>query len=171
MNTFSVLAYDLSCDYSGLKKKLQKAAKYKDCAVVGEWTKSITNHMYWCAASSPNGDGDEMVKRWKSLIDHLCNDHSSCYGNHTDLEDRHRKWLIPGIFMQCFKYLINNIHTHLGSKACEKVSDIISNNRLMEDVRKLSPHHQTSSLESYHSVVNHFAPKLLAFSYVGIYCR
>jgi len=84
-----------------LKKKLLKAAKYKDCSVVGEWTKSITNHMYWCAASSPDGDGDEMVKRWKSLMDHLCNDHSNCYGDHTDLEDRHRKWLIPGII--CFE--------------------------------------------------------------------
>jgi len=57
--------------------------------------------MYWCAASSPDGDGDEMVKRWKSLMDHLCNDHSNCYGDHTDLEDRHRKWLIPGII--CFE--------------------------------------------------------------------
>ena len=43
-----------------LKKKLQKAVNNKDCEVVGEWTKSITNHMYWCAASSPDGDGEEM---------------------------------------------------------------------------------------------------------------
>ena len=43
-----------------LKKKLQKAAIYKDCEVVGEWTKSITNHMYWWAASSPDGDGEEI---------------------------------------------------------------------------------------------------------------
>jgi len=50
-------------------------------------------------------------------------------------------------------------------EAYEKVSDIICNDRLIADVMKLSPHHQTSSLESYHSVVNHFTPKLLAFSY------
>ncbi|XP_065907620.1 uncharacterized protein [Dysidea avara] len=143
--------YDVWHVAKGLKKKLQKAAKYTDCMVVGEWTKSITNHMYWCTASSP--DGDEKVKRWKSLMDHLCNDHSNCYGDHTDLENRHKKWLIPG------------------SKACEKVSDLITNKQLLADVRKLSSHHQTSSFESYHSVVNHFAPKLLAFSYVGIYCR
>ena len=59
----------------------------------------------------------------------------------------------------------------IGSKAYEKLSDVVLNNRLMKDVAKLSPHHQTSSLESYHSVVNHFAPKLLAFSHTGMYCR
>ena len=63
------------------------------------------------------------------------------------------------------------VNTYIGSKACEKVSDLITNKQLLADVRKLSSHHQTSSFESYHSVVNHFAPKLLAFSYVGIYCR
>lgn len=59
----------------------------------------------------------------------------------------------------------------IGSKAYEKLSDVVLCRRLMKDVKKLSPHHQTSSLESYHSVLNHFAPKLLAFSYTGIYCR
>ena len=59
---------------------------------------------------------------------------------------------------------------YVGSKAYEKLSDVVLN-KLMKDVMKLSPHHQTSSLESYHSVLNHFAPKLLGFSYTGIYCR
>lgn len=59
----------------------------------------------------------------------------------------------------------------LGSKACELLSDIILNKHLLDDIKKLSPSYQTSSLESYHSVVNHFAPKLLSFSYVGMHCR
>ena len=59
----------------------------------------------------------------------------------------------------------------IGSKAYEKLSDVVLNNTLTKDIGKLSPHYQTSSLESYHSVVNHFAPKLMAFSHTGIYCR
>ena len=58
-----------------------------------------------------------------------------------------------------------------GSKACEKLEDVVLSKYLINDMRKLSSYHQTSSVESYHSVVNHFAPKLLAFSYSGIYCR
>ena len=50
-------------------------------------------------------------------------------------------------------------------------NDIICNNRLLVDVQKLLAEKQTSSLESYHSVVNHFAPKLIAFSYIGMHCR
>ena len=57
------------------------------------------------------------------------------------------------------------------SKAYEKLSDIILNKQLCNDLEKFLPVYQTSSLEAYHSVVNHFAPKLLAFSYTGIYCR
>ena len=50
-----------------------KLSKYKDCDIVGAWIKSITNHMYWCAASAPDGDGKEMVTRWKSLMISMMN--------------------------------------------------------------------------------------------------
>jgi len=60
---------------------------------------------------------------------------------------------------------------YTGTKACEKLNDIICNANLLADIKKLSPYQQTSSLESYHSVINHFAPKLLAFSYIGMHCR
>lgn len=75
---------------------MSKAAKYKDCELINDWVKSITNHMYWCAASSQ--DGEEMVTRWKSLIDHLCDQHEGCY--HDDLGDRRKKWFTPGIIIK-----------------------------------------------------------------------
>jgi len=65
-----------------------------DCAIVGEWIKSITNHLYWCAASAPDGNGDDMVKHWKSLIDHICNIHEDCYN--LELSDRPVKYIFPG---------------------------------------------------------------------------
>ena len=65
----------------------------------------------------------------------------------------------------------NHFDSIIGSKAFEQLSDVVSSKHLLADIKKLSPSKQTSSLESYHSVLNHFAPKLLAFSYVGMHCR
>ena len=53
----------------GVAKKLEQLAKQKDCEVVREWVKSISNHLFWSAASSDNGD--LMVAKWKSIANHL----------------------------------------------------------------------------------------------------
>lgn len=81
---------------TGVKKKLVKLGKYKDCDLINDWIKSITNHLYWSAASAPDGDGEQMATRWKSLMDHICDRHEGCY--HFDLSERERrkKWFIPG---------------------------------------------------------------------------
>jgi len=44
--------------HTGVKKKLLKVAKYKDCE---EWIKSITHHMYWCVEKE-NGYLVEITK-------------------------------------------------------------------------------------------------------------
>lgn len=64
-----------------------------------------------------------------------------------------------------------SFYIYSGTKACEKLYEVICNKQLLVDIKQLSPFQQTSGLESYHSVINHFAPKLLAFSYVGMHCR
>ena len=38
------------------------------------------------------------------------------------------------------------------SKANEKLSDLLTNSNLCKDITRLSPVHQTSSLEAFHSV-------------------
>ena len=57
------------------------------------------------------------------------------------------------------------------TKSSEKLTPLLTNVNLTKDIARLCPSHQTSSLESYHSVVNHFAPKSIAFSYLGMECR
>ena len=57
---------------------------------------------------------------------------------------------------------------YVGTKSSEKVIDLITNGRFCNAVCKMSPAYQTSSLEAFHSVVNHFAPKSVAFSYEGM---
>lgn len=91
---------DYTCTYNyiiaGIKKKLVKLGNYKDCNLINEWAKSITNHMYWCAASAPDGNGEEIATRWKSLMDHICDSHEECYHLPLGQMERRKKWLTPG---------------------------------------------------------------------------
>jgi len=58
-----------------------------------------------------------------------------------------------------------------GTKACERLSSIVLNKKLCQDILKLSPLHQTSSIEAFHSLILQFAPKMLSFSFMGMLCR
>lgn len=59
----------------------------------------------------------------------------------------------------------------LASEAYEKLCTALNNDTLAKAIKKASSVEQTSCLEGYHSVVNQFAPKMLAFSYLGMFCR
>ena len=79
-------------------KKLEKAAKGKDCDVIRPWIKGIANHMYWVAASSGD-NGKQKVAKWTSLLNHLTDvheGHSTDYPRceHGELEDR--LWIKKG---------------------------------------------------------------------------
>ena len=60
---------------------------------------------------------------------------------------------------------------YLGSEAYEKLSDALTNSRLSAAIEKVSSEAETSSLEGYHAVINHYAPKMLAFSHQGMFAR
>jgi len=75
---------------TGIKMKLAQVAKPKDCELIGEWIKNITNHLCWCPVNA--ADGDYIVKQWKSLMNHCCNIHEDCYHNSLDsLEEKRKK--------------------------------------------------------------------------------
>lgn len=57
------------------------------------------------------------------------------------------------------------------SKAGVKLQKLVQNTLFSNDVAKLSPCQQTSSLEAFHSLVIQFAPKSIAFSYMGMMSR
>lgn len=59
----------------------------------------------------------------------------------------------------------------IGTLVYEKLCEALSNKALVRGIKQASPHAQTSCLEGFHSVLNHFAPKMIAYSYVGMYCR
>ena len=84
----------------GLRKKVQALAKQKDCKVIGKWEKSIINHLYWCVASTPEGNEATIKAKCVSLDNHLHNvhrGHSKDFPKclHGKLRGRHKnkKWL------------------------------------------------------------------------------
>ncbi|XP_051988963.1 uncharacterized protein LOC127648343 [Xyrauchen texanus] len=124
----------------GLAKKIDALGKERSCGEVLAWRRSIINHLYWCASSSKTGE--EAVEKWKSVTNHVQNVHhhnSDLFPvcAHPPLEMR--AWLTPS------------------TKACERFCDLMINQRLLKDVSKLSPHHQTSSVEGFHSLILKFA--------------
>ena len=50
------------------------------------------------------------------------------------------------------------------------VAYALNNINLVKGIKQASPFAQTSCLEGFHSVLNHFSPKMIAFSYAGMYC-
>ena len=61
--------------------------------------------------------------------------------------------------------------TLLESLVYEKVYGALTNERLIKGIKQASPIEQTSCLEGFHSTLNQFAPKMVAYSYVGMFCR
>lgn len=59
----------------------------------------------------------------------------------------------------------------LGSDSYEKLCTALTNNSLVKGIKQASPFAQTSCLEGFHSLLNQFTPKMIGYSYVGMYCR
>lgn len=83
----------------GLRKKLEAAAKQKDCQLIGEWLRSIINHLYWCIVSTDPGETDMVGAKWLSLENHIHNVHSghsdifpSCLHDDLSGQNTRKKW-------------------------------------------------------------------------------
>ena len=84
---------------SGLRKKLKATAKQKECKIIGNWQKSIINHLYWCVASTNDGDEETILAKWLSLDNHVHNKHThsdkkfpKCTHGDLTSSDRNKKW-------------------------------------------------------------------------------
>ncbi|KAL0963808.1 hypothetical protein UPYG_G00313850 [Umbra pygmaea] len=149
--------YDVWHVEKGISKQLEKDCRMKDCGKLQHWRRSIKNHIYWTAASSTTGP--ERVAKWTSILNHVQDIHihedpifSKCLHPLRKTTDK-SKWLTAA------------------TPAFYKLQKVMTNKRILKDVAKLSPHHQTSSFEAFHSVILRFAPKNVVFPFLGMLCR
>nr|XP_055050478.1 uncharacterized protein LOC129436396 [Misgurnus anguillicaudatus]XP_055050487.1 uncharacterized protein LOC129436396 [Misgurnus anguillicaudatus]XP_055050496.1 uncharacterized protein LOC129436396 [Misgurnus anguillicaudatus]XP_055050507.1 uncharacterized protein LOC129436396 [Misgurnus anguillicaudatus] len=149
--------YDVWHIEKGLSKKNLKISQSKDCEKLQKWVPSIKNHIYWTAASSSSGQ--ERVAKWTSILNHIQDIHThedpifpTCLHPQCTSKDK-TKWLKAGTPAFC------------------RLEKVLTNKKILKDIAKLSPHHQTSSLEAFHSVILRFAPKNVVFPFLGMLCR
>ncbi|XP_068747225.1 uncharacterized protein [Montipora capricornis] len=144
-----------------LKKKitklLNKLTKEKGNEELQPWVKPCERHLYWSATSTLDGNGKVIWAKFKSFLSHIINRHTNLDDPlfnkcaHGDIPDR--KWIDPE-------------HT-----VYDKVKKALTSDSLKKGIIQASPSAQTDCLEGFHSVLNQFAPKIIAYSYLGMYCR
>jgi hypothetical protein len=98
-----------------------------------------------------------MVAKWQSVVNHMHNVHT----NHSQLFTACQHEVFDDNQVKRTKWVKPN------TKASTKVEAIVLAKLLQKDILKLSPAEQTCAVESYHCVINYFAPKLHVFSYHG----
>ncbi|XP_061891027.1 uncharacterized protein LOC133641150 [Entelurus aequoreus] len=149
--------YDIWHVAKSIGKKLKAIYKHKDCEDLKPWVQSIINHLYWAAVSTPPGEGELLVAKWKSVERHIQNihkDHGDLFPicTHGQLQ-RQKKWLKQS------------------SRSAVKLEEVVNNKSLLKDIAMLSGEHQTSKVEAFHSLIIQFTPKMYVFSYIGMLCK
>ena len=144
-----------------ISKKLLGKSKRKECADLGPWVKSITNHLWWSAANCKE-DEELLVEMWQSITHHVCNIHAWNSGDkyhrcaHGELqpeEERKTRWLIPD------------------SPAHQALQDVLFDKNLVKDIRHLTKACRTGELESFHNMLLKYCPKRKHYFYPGMLAR
>ncbi|KAI4828836.1 hypothetical protein KUCAC02_022908, partial [Chaenocephalus aceratus] len=85
-----------------LGKALDAAAKEREYEDLKLWRPAIINHLYWTAASTPDGDPDVMEAKWQSMVNHVQDIHEHgtpafpcCAHPPLEGEARDKEWLEP----------------------------------------------------------------------------
>ncbi|XP_033098348.1 uncharacterized protein LOC117102235 [Anneissia japonica] len=60
----------------GIRKQILKVSKQKDCGIIGRWTQSIINMVYWIACTTPetdniDRDGELRKQKFQSIYNHV----------------------------------------------------------------------------------------------------
>lgn len=91
------------CFETGVGIALDAASKERECEDLKLWRPAVINHLYWAAASTPDGDPDVMEAKWKSMVNHVQDIHEhgtpaflSCAHPPLEGEARNKQWLEPG---------------------------------------------------------------------------
>jgi hypothetical protein len=142
--------YDVWHVAKGLKKKMKK--NFASSKNLISWSKSISNHLWWCSQTC-GGCSATLLQKWNNLLQHLTNKHSNC--EHEELapeQSRKKAWICE-------------------QSEVKKLRSLITDTRFNNDLKKCTQFVHTGNLESLHSKANIYRPKKYHFSYEGMVLR
>ena len=153
--------YDVWHVSKSVVKKLNKKAKLKSCQDLSRWIQSVSNHLWWSAATC-NGDVKLLREKWVSVLHHVRNKHSwndaelfrkCAHPCLTRREVKRKCWLKPG------------------TPAYVALEEVVLQPKLLKDLANLTDFCHTGGLEVYHSMILKYCPKREHFSYKGMVAR
>ncbi|XP_051522031.1 uncharacterized protein LOC127422499 isoform X4 [Myxocyprinus asiaticus] len=153
--------FDIRSVVKGFYKKLLSVSWKKGKQDLQPWIKSICNHL-WYSCATCGGDANDLTKKWKSLLHHICGVHHwmedgrqhRCH--HDDLlpeQQRRRRWL------------------RKESPAFQSLSSLVLNKGLLNDLRQMALFKHTGKLEVFHSRLLKYCQKNLHFHYSSMTAR
>ena len=119
------------------------------------WIKSIDNHFWWCCLTC-NGNLEELMGKWLSLLQHICGFHEFPNNNifkrceHGNID---REWLTPT------------------SSSYIALKRIVTEKLFISDMKYFVDFLHTGNLEVFHSLLLKYCPKRLQFSFHGMITR
>ena len=145
-------------------KKLIKKAKKKSCVELLPWIQSVSNHLWYCAATCDN-NASILREKWLSLLHHITGKHRWKASKEYKLVKKCGHPRISTKDQKEIEWLES------GSPAHVALEEVVTNKKLLKDLEKLTEFHHTGELESYHSVMTKYVPKREHFSYNGMVAR
>ena len=136
------LQYDVWHLLKWVVKKLSQRAKQKGCEELSPWIQSISNHLWWSAATC-NGSVQLLREKWKSVLDHVANKH---------------KWSGNTLFHRCSHRRISSSEAKKvcwlkpGTPAHLALEEVVLNPKLLTDLAKLTDFCHTGKIKVYHSM-------------------
>jgi len=153
--------YDVWHVSKSVVKKLNKKAKLKSCQDLSRWIQSVSNHLWWSAATC-NGYVKLLREKWVSVLHHVRNKHSwndeelfrkCAHPCLTHREVKRKCWLKPG------------------TPAYVALEEVVLQPKLLKDLANLTDFCHTGGLEVYHSMILKYCPEGEHFSYKGMVAR
>lgn len=140
-------------------KKIKSIARAS--GLLPEWKISLSNHL-WYSAMSCEEDGDLLLEKFTSCLNHVINVHEWDDGvlfhgcDHDEMpeeEEKETKWL------------------HVSSQEYKDLRRIVSDKTFLKDLKHAKHYIHTGALEMYHNELLKYAPKRTYVPYNGMVLR